>query len=174
MDQSKRGSLAMGLLLILAGAFFLLTQFYPAFNTWVDLNLSWPWFVIGVGVLFFIFGFAFMLPGMLVAACVIGGIGGLLYWQNMTGNWTSWSYAWTLIPGFSGVGILLASILDRTGEFTVLKGLDTIFTSLIMFLIFGSFLGGFNLLGNYWPLLLVLAGLMIVLRTVFRRRPAQS
>lgn len=169
MDQSKRGSLAFGLLLVLAGAFFLLMQFVPAFQSWVNTTMDWPWFIIGAGALLFVFGFAFMLPGMLVAACVVGGIGGLLYWQNLTGNWESWSYAWALIPGFSGVGILLASLIDRTGEFTAMRGLDTIFSSLILFLIFGSFLGGFNLLGSYWPLLLVLAGVMILLRTLLRR-----
>ena len=37
-------------------------------------------------------------PGMLVPACIVGGIGGMLYWQNLTGDWASWSYSWSLIP----------------------------------------------------------------------------
>jgi hypothetical protein len=52
---------------------------------------------------------------MAVAACIIGGIGGILYWQSYTGDWASWAYVWTLIPGFSGIGI----IFDR--QFGFLK-----------------------------------------------------
>ncbi len=36
---------------------------------------------------------------------IVGGIGGILAYQDYTGHWESWSYLWTLIPGFVGLGI---------------------------------------------------------------------
>ena len=42
---------------------------------------------------------------MMVPASIVTGIGGLLYWQNATGRWESWSYAWALIVASVGVSI---------------------------------------------------------------------
>ncbi len=58
-------------------------------------------------------GLLFWVPGMIVPAAIVAGVGGLLYWQNATGNWASWAYSWALIPGFSRVGTLLSSLLER-------------------------------------------------------------
>jgi hypothetical protein len=46
--------------------------------------------------------------------------------------------------------------------------LDTIGTSLILFVVFGAFFGAFKNLGPYWPLLLVAAGILIALRTLIK------
>lgn len=107
---------------------------------------------------------------MAVPACVVGGIGGLLYWQNTTGNWQSWAYAWTPIPGFVGVGIIMAAALGEGGRQAVSGGLWLAFISLMLFTIFGSFFGAFGFLGDYWPALLILVGLLILVQNLFRRR----
>jgi hypothetical protein len=107
MDRRRRSSLAAGLVLILLGAWFLVAQWVPGLQTW----FSWPLTIVGVGVLLLIIGLLTRVPAMAVPACIVGGIGGLLYWQNATGNWESWAYAWTLIPGFVGVGIVLSGLL---------------------------------------------------------------
>ena len=36
----------------------------------------------------------------------------MLYWQNQTGNWESWAYAWALIPGFVGVGTIVMGLWE--------------------------------------------------------------
>jgi hypothetical protein len=48
-----------------------------------------------------------------------------------------------------------------------------ILISLVMFFIFGSFLGGASLLGPYWPLLLIGLGVLLLLQSVLgaRSRP---
>jgi len=107
---------------------------------------------------------------MAVPACIVGGIGCLLYWQNATGNWESWAYAWTLIPGFLGVGILLAGLLEGRLRQSLDSGIFFIVISLVMFAIFGSFLGGLQIFGLYWPVLLILFGLWMLVRTLFRSR----
>jgi hypothetical protein len=49
-----------------------------------------------------------------------------------------------------------------------LKGAEAIVTSLILFLIFGSLFGGRRVLGPYWPVLLVVAGAVQLVRRVLK------
>ena len=38
-----------------------------------------------------------------------------------------------------------------------------------MFVIFGAFFGAFKMLGNYWPLLLVAAGVLLGIRSLIKK-----
>jgi len=110
-------------------------------------------------------------PGLAVPACIVGGIGVLLYWQNSLGRWDTWSFAWTLIPGFVGFGVLLAGLLGDKPAENIRGGSTLLVISLALFLVFGSFLGGLRLLGAYWPVLLIVLGVLLLLgQLVFRRR----
>ena len=42
--------------------------------------------------------------------------------------------------------------------------------SLVLFAIFGAFLGGITILSLYWPVLLILLGLIILAQGFFRKR----
>lgn len=169
MDRTKRSTLAVGILLVLVGAYFIVANLVPAFNDWLNVSMSWPLIVVAVGVGLLILGLLVGAPEMAIPAVIVGGIGGILYYQNLTGNWTSWSYLWTLIPGFSGIGMLFANILGARGEHTLRSALDTIGTSLVMFVIFGAFFGAFKMLGDYWPLLLVAAGVLLGIRSLIKK-----
>jgi uncharacterized integral membrane protein len=169
MDRSKRSTLAIGILLVLIGAYFVVANMVPAFHDWVNVTMSWPLIIIAVGVGLLVLGLLVGAPEMAIPAVIVAGIGGILYYQNLSGNWASWSYMWALIPGFSGLGMLLGKLLGARGEHTVRSALDTIGTSLVMFVIFGAFFGAFRMLGNYWPLLLVAAGVLLGLRSLIRK-----
>lgn len=169
MNSAQRSRLVWGILLILIGAFFLGQQFAPDLFARLGLQFSWPWIIIGVGALLLVVGLLSGTADMAIPAFVVGGIGAILYYQNSTGDWASWSYAWTLLPGLAGLGQVVAGLLGSR-ENTVNQGLKAILTSIILFLIFGSFLGGFRMLGTYWPLLLVLAGLLLIGRSFIRRQ----
>jgi hypothetical protein len=158
--------LAGGLILILLGVWFLAVQFVPGLQGW----FSWPWIIIGFGVVMLLIGLLSGVPDLAVPACIIGGIGGLLYWQNATGNWESWSYAWSLIPGFVGVGVILSGLFGGKVRKSLREGGNLILISLILFAIFAAFRGGPNLLGDYWPVLLILVGLWMLIRPLFRSR----
>jgi hypothetical protein len=162
--------LVAGLLLILLGVWFMATQFVPELRAWMDIEYTWPLIIVGLGVLLLVVGLLTGVPAMAVPACIVGGIGGLLYWQNATGNWESWAYVWTLIPGFVGVGIVLSGLLGGETRQSVRGGIWLILISLVLFTVFGSFLGGLGLLGPYWPVLLIALGLLILVRSLFRSR----
>jgi hypothetical protein len=166
MDRRRRSSMVGGLLLILLGAWFLVSQFLPG----LSLEFSWPWIIIGVGVLMLVIGLLSGEPDMAVPACIVGGIGGLLYWQNATGNWESWAYTWALIPGFVGVGVVLSGLLGGSSGKAARDGGSLILISLALFAVFGSWLGGLTLFGDYWPVLLILWGLWLLVRPLFRSR----
>ena len=170
MEYKNRASVTAGLILILIGSWFFAIQLIPGLRVWINPALSWPLIVIGVGAALLIIGLLTGAAGMAIPACIVGGIGGLLYWQNATGHWESWAYAWTLIPGFVGLGIVLTGLMRGQAGRRLLRGGWLIVISALLFLIFASFLGGPNLLGPYWPVLLILAGLLSLGRNLLRSR----
>jgi hypothetical protein len=118
-DRDRNSALRLGVVLIILGGLFLLVRAAPDLFGWVG-DSSWPLIIVGVGIVLLLIGAVTGAAGMAVPAAIVGGIGGLLYWQNATGNWQSWAYAWTLIPGFVGAGTLVAGLWrqgpDREGR----------------------------------------------------------
>lgn len=168
MDQQRRTGFAFGVILILIGAWFLAVQLIPGLGRW---GFHWPLIVLGVGVFLLVLGLATKTPSLAIPAFIVAGIGGLLYWQFLTDRWGSWSYAWALIPGFVGLGMIVAGLLGERRSEMFRGGVPLIIISLVLFVIFGAFLGGRFGLGQYWPLLLVLLGLILLVQPlVFRRR----
>ncbi len=168
MKQS-RTQLALGILLILVGGWFLADRSLPQFHEMLGRFLEWPLNLVGIGALLFILGLVLSAPGMAVPAAIVAGIGGIFYYQQTYGDYTSWSYMWTLIPGFVGVGSILAGLLGDHTAGNLRRGLDLMVISAVLFLVFASLLGGWKLLGNYGPaILLILLGLWVLFSGVFR------
>ena len=104
-NRSNNGALIAGTILIVFGLMALAGEFFRLVN-W---GFLWPFIVIGFGALFFIAMFmggrsaaAFAIPGS-----IIGGIGLILLFENITRQWELMSYFWTLIIMFGGIGIFL-------------------------------------------------------------------
>lgn len=174
MNKQGRTQLALGVILILLGAWFLLDKSVPAFHAVFEKYTEWPMnmFLIGGGI--FIFGLVLGQPGLAVPAAIVAGLGGIFYYQDATNNYGSWSYMWTLIPGFVGVGSVLAGLLGDNTVHNIKRGLNMMVISAVLFLVFSSFFGGWELLGNYGPaILLILLGLWVLgsgLYRSFRKR----
>ncbi|MEA3440290.1 MAG: hypothetical protein U9R58_08410, partial [Chloroflexota bacterium] len=62
MDTRRRTRIFGAVLLILVGAWLLLIQIFPDLRIFDMLNFSWPWIIIGVGILLFILGLAGGVP----------------------------------------------------------------------------------------------------------------
>ncbi|MBI3158073.1 MAG: hypothetical protein HYZ26_00555 [Chloroflexi bacterium] len=173
--ETRRGSITIGVLLVLLGGWFLAVQLVPGLETWADTFAEWPMWVVAVGALFLVAAVVSGISGLAVPACIIGGIGGILFYMNRTGDWQGWAYAWTLIIGFAGLGAFLDNLLQGRFRKAVREGLNPIVTSLILFLIFSTIFREWvfnqpSLLGPYWPALLILWGLWLMVRPMFRRR----
>jgi hypothetical protein len=174
MNDRRRSQLAGGLVMVLLGAALLAVQLVPSLKHWIETSIdwanSWALVVVGVGVFLLILGLLLGAPGMAVPACIVGGIGGLLYWQNATGHWESWAYAWALIPGFVGVGTILAGLLGGDARQALRGGGWLVFISLVTFFLFASFLGGPQVFRGYWPVLIIVLGLVLLVRGLVRFR----
>lgn len=164
----RKSNIGAAVTLILIGVWFLAVELFPGLKAIAYSRGFWPIPIIGIGVLLGLIALFTWTPQMFIPACVVGGVGALLYYQNSTGDWDSWAYAWALIPGFVGVGLILAGLFGRKpAEMTA--GLWQLAVSMILFMVFGSFLGGPALLGKYWPVGLILIGLLVLVRGFTRR-----
>ena len=174
MQKRNRTQLVLGVILILVAGWLIATRVNPDLAKLFHLPaFDWPMWVVLSGALLLVIGLLVGAPGMAVPACIVTGIGGILYYQNVTGNWQSWSYMWTLIPGFVGVGSILAGILGDDFKSSVRAGLNSLVVSAVLFAIFGTFFHAWNIFGvysTYIPIaLLFLGGIWFIVRGVLRR-----
>jgi hypothetical protein len=167
--RRERSNLILGILLILFGGWLVITRQVPALQDWLDNNFTWPMWTIGAGLLILLIGLITGAPGMAVPASIIAGIGGILYYQNQTGDFGSWSYMWALIPGFVGIGTILAGLLGEDMRANIARGLNLIAISTVLFLVFGTFFGGLSILGDYGAaILLIVLGVYVLARGFVR------
>jgi hypothetical protein len=161
-NRSNIGALIGGAVLIAVGLLSLAGQVFDS----LDWGFLWPFIVIGIGALFFVAMFAggkqtaaFAIPGS-----IIGGIGLILLFQNITGHWESMSYFWALILASVGIGIYIMGSYggDETQK---QSGLKVMKIGLVMFVIFGVFFemifSSFN--NIIFPVLLIVFGTYLVL-----------
>lgn len=171
-------SAALGMVLIVLGLFALVVVVAG-----VDLTqYGWPLFVIIPGLTLLVAGFVSFGSGASIPGGVVTMLGLVLAYQNGTGDWPSWAYAWALIIPFGvGLGIYLQALRDRdqhalgSGRTLMLIGL-MIFA--IGFVLFESILGisgrdYFGVVGKAaLPALLIVIGVILLVRSVQRARSA--
>jgi hypothetical protein len=150
--------------------YFVLANTIPGFRDLINLDYSWPVIILLVAAGLLLLGLLVGAPDMAVPAFIVGGIGGILYYQNTFQDWGSWSYMWTLIPGFSGLGMLAAWLFGARERYSIRSALDALGTSFVLFAVFGAIFGAFKQLGNYWPVLLIAAGVLLALRGLVKPR----
>ena len=176
--MNRRGSLTFGLILILLGGWFLTLQFVPDVADWFESVVDWPFWIIGPGLIFIFAAMVSTVTELAIPGSIITGIGLILAYQNTSGDWESWSYAWALIPSFVGVGIFLSFLLRGQFRKAFSEASGPFLTGLVMFLIFGSIFratfGQDPFLGKYWPALLIVFGLWLLVRPFFRRSRAAT
>lgn len=171
MYRQNRAQLGIGILLVLLGAWFFAVRQVPALRTWSELQFEWPFYVVGAGALILVIGLITGAPAMSIPASIVAGIGGILYYQNRFGDWDSWSFLWTLIPGFVGVGSILTGLFGENTRRNLAHGLNLVVISAVLFLIFAGVMQRLSILGPYGPaVLLILLGLYVIGRSLFRSR----
>jgi len=169
--RQNRSTLFLGVLLILIGAWLVVSRQVPSVRDWLDDSFVWPMWTIAAGLLIFMIGLITGAPGMSIPAAIVAGVGGILYYQNATGDYGSWAYMWALIPGFVGVGTILAGLLGEHTRQNLSRGLNLIVVSAAMFLIFATLFGGISILGgNGAAILLIALGIYILVRGFLRNR----
>jgi hypothetical protein len=170
MNSPTRSSLRTGMALILLGVVFLLLQIIPGVADIFRGENAPALALFAVALLLAVIGIAAGATGMVIPVCIIAGIGGIFYWQTaMEGGYLSWTYAWTLIPGFVGVGIFLNELLNGHPVKGLSDALGPIAFSIVAYLVLGSAIGGIDVLGVYWPVLLIVLGVLFLVQPLLKR-----
>jgi len=168
MDTNRnRGGLVIGIILIIVGVLALFGRLF----TFINWDNAWPLVIVGVGAAFFI-GMVLggkSAGGLAVPGSILVTIGLILLVINATEQWTAWAYAWALIICGIGVGVLINGYWSDLPELRK-RGMDTIRSGLILFLIFGVIIGfifsvtGVTNWGNLllWGILLALVGVYLL------------
>lgn len=176
-QEDRGGRLAFGILLMALGAAFLASQ-----QLHVDLGShGWPALIIVPGLFLLLAGLA--VPGeaglgMSVPGAIVATVGLLLAFQDSTGAWASWTYAWALVaPGSVGVALAAHGILHRRADLLE-AGLRTAATGLALFTGFGLFFESIlgidseqhvPVLQDAFPVLAIVLGALIVLIALLPR-----
>ena len=141
-------------------------------------DIGWPFWVIAVGVAILLAGFLVTREqGMVIGGTVVTAVGLLLFYQNSTGHWESWAYAWALIgPAASGLGLAMWGLRSgsghdvRNGTWGMLGGLGLF---AIGFLFFEGIIGisGERLPIAEWvlPAVVIAIGAVMLLRGLLQR-----
>ena len=172
------GALALGVVLIVLGGLFLAGE---QFNVNIE-RYGWPMFVIVPGLVLWVLGL--VIPneaglGLAIPGGIVTTVGLILLFQDRTGAYASWSYAWALIaPGSVGATIFLYGVLHRKGDL-IDSGLRTCAVGIGLFVGFGLFFenvigvesgGQTTALRDAFPFMAVALGLVIVLLNLLPRR----
>lgn len=173
------GGAAVGAILVLLGIFFLFTELLgQVFHIYLG-HFFWPFFVIVPGAALLLLGLTGRSRAgepLTMVGAMVTMTGLLLFFQNLTGLWASWSYAWALIaPTSLGLGQLAYGLvqgntaMQRSGARLAMIGF-------VIFLVGGVFfeliigVSGFGLGRWGWSLLLIAAGVALLLRAVLPGR----
>lgn len=167
--MKNRSQLGLGLILILLGAWFIAQRQIPALGQMMGNYMAWPMNMVTIGAALFLVGLVVGAPGLSVPAAIVSGIGGIFIYQNTYNDPAAWSFMWTLIPGFVGVGNILAGVLGNNARQSR-SGMNLIVTSLILFVVFAAIFGRLAMLGPYGPaVLLILVGVWFLARGFINR-----
>ena len=169
ITRRNNASIVAGSVLILAGLLVLFGQLFQGWDIWTNF---WPLAIISAGILFFVamlFG-GKSAAGLAIPASIITTVGLILFVQNLTDYWESWSYAWTLIVSAVGFGNFIMGTYSENQSLRQ-AGLRTIGFGFLLFVLFSTFFEGLiftehNLrwLGQLvFPIALILIGVYVLL-----------
>ncbi len=173
---ARRGAgVAVGVVLVVVGLFYLLVQLFA-----IDLSsFGWPLYIIIPGLTLLVVGFFSLGTGAAIPGGILTMVGLVLAYQNSTGNWGSWAYAWALVaPGGVGLGLFLQGLRERnTG--LIKQGRNLMFIAALIFMVgFVLFESIFNISGindqpvvkAALPALFIVIGVLLLARSIQNSR----
>ena len=105
----------------------------------LDLEVSfptWPLYVIVPGLVLLIVGLVVRQEpglGLTIAGSIVTTVGLVLLYQESTGHWATWTYAWALVgPTAAGVGMVLSGLVSDRPEW-LHDGIRTTLAGLVLY-----------------------------------------
>lgn len=180
----RRAVLIVGSILVLGGIAALALRLAGVDVVDFVGESGWPLFVIVPGLVLLaasLFPAAPRGVGFAIAGSIVTVVGLLLLYQESSGHWESWAYAWALVgPGGAGLGLLAYGLLFRQRDL-VTPGLLLVAIAAVLFT------GGFWFfetifdsgrvpadLETWWPVALIGAGVIVLVAGFVRTGPRQG
>jgi hypothetical protein len=147
-------------------------------STWLG-GSGWTLFIFVPGLVLVVAGLLSRgepAQGLTIAGFIVMTVAAMLFVMDRTEHYEAWAYAWTLIPGAAGLGVIVHGL--RTADRGTLgEGARLILIALAMFIvgawffetIFSTGEVPFGLEG-FWPLALIVLG-VVVIGFAFLREP---
>lgn len=127
-----------------------------------SLNLALPLVFLMLGAAFFILVSLF-LPRypwaslLYIPGCLLLAFGVIFLLNVVTNDWNAWAYAWLLLVGGTGGGLLLADRHQHWSPIVSLVGIGMAVSGITLFAVFGAITGGL-FIQVMAPILLALGG----------------
>jgi hypothetical protein len=168
---ADRGYLAFGVLVLVAGIVMLAAQAFR-FELGED---AWPWVIVVPGLALLVAGLLSGREpgtGLCIAGSIVTTVGLVLLYQNTTGHWESWAYAWALIPLAAGLALLGYGLFSRSSSMvrggSWLAGIAALLLAIGAWFFEGVFARRVRPeLIEWWPIAIVVVGVVLVLRAAF-------
>jgi len=130
---------------------------------------GWPLFVVIPGVALLVASLVPTPPrgvGLAIAGTIVTVVGGVLFYQQGTGHWESWAYAWALVgPGAAGLGMLVYGLIFDQRDLLAVGARLAAISAAIFVVGYWFFETLFTTgrvpfeLGEWWPVLVIGIGL---------------
>ena len=176
-----RGLTVLGAALVIVGIGWLIFRELAIDPFKAIGDAGWPYFVIIPGVALLLVSLVRTPPhgvGFAIAGSIVTTVGCVLLYQQTTGHWTSWAYAWALVgPGAAGLGMLAYGLIFGQRDLLA-PGARLVAIAAAIFVvgywyfetIFAT--GRAPLaLGDWWPLVVIGVGLAALAAGVLSRGP---
>lgn len=173
-ETSRARGTAAGLVLLAVGGVALAAR-----QAGVELGSlvdgGWPLFIIVPGVALLAAAFVPAPPdglGFAIAGSIVTTVGAILLYQQTSGNWESWAYAWALIPLAAGSGMSVYGLLtghrDIAGtgvRLAVVAGLLFLIGTWYFNAVFETGRTPIDI-GTWWPVVVLGIGLLVLGRAL--------
>ena len=179
----RRNPIIAGIVLIMIGAIaWAITAAGMDPSQWLG-GSGWTLFIFIPGVVLFVGGLLAEdepAVGLTIAGSIIMTIAAMLFAMDRTEHYEAWAYAWTLIPGAAGIGVLIHG--SQAGDRRKVRaGGRLILISLVMFAVGAFFFETIFQTGTvpfgvdaFWPVVLVVVGVFVIALAFLREPPRRD
>jgi len=179
----RRNPIIAGIVLIMIGAIaWAITAAGMDPSQWLG-GSGWTLFIFIPGVVLFVGGLLAQdepAVGLTIAGSIIMTIAAMLFAMDRTEHYEDWAYAWTLIPGAAGIGVLIHG--SQAGDRRKVRaGGRLILISLVMFAVGAFFFETIFQTGTvpfgvdaFWPVVLVVVGVFVIAVAFLREPPRRD
>jgi hypothetical protein len=179
----RRNPIVAGIVLIAIGAIaWAMNATGTDPSSWLG-GSGWTLFILIPGIVLFTGGLLAQdepAVGLTIAGSIITTIAVMLFAMDRTGHYEAWAYAWTLIPGAAGIGVLLHGF-QTDDQRKIRAGSRLIAISLVMFALGAVFFETIFQTGTvpfgvdaFWPVVLVVVGVVVIALAFLREPPRRD